>query len=243
MLPFNLLFFTALFVSCYAQCTQADYDAVKASITTVALTNEEWPARLLRAGFHDCLPQSCDGSLALELDRPENNRLGRAINMLNRRIRNTCVSLADAIKLGVEVSMELSGGPSVTCPTSTTDATTSNPENQLPDRTDTLVRLMEVFTDKGFTVRQAVAANVGGHALGRSGPNLFTPDQDAWDNTFAAFLIDELNGSPTPGFNSIQSDRKMVSTTASLAIVQEFADDRAVLIADFQSFLQQMCNM
>lgn len=146
--------------------------------------------------------------------------------------------------MGIEISMELTGGPTVTCPLGTVDSDTVNPENQLAARSDPIETLVGIFTAKGFTERHAVASVIGGHSLGRFGNQTFTPTQDVFNNDFASFLILESNGGdPADGFNALPSDRKFIQEASTLGIVTEYADDNDSLRADFQSFLQQLCEM
>ncbi len=179
------------------------------------------------------------------MDRDENRRLTTAVNLLTRLTSGSCVSFADAIKLGIEVSMEVSGGPSVSCPLGTVDIPDLvNPTGQLAERDSLIERLLEIFTLKGFSVDQAVAATIGGHSLGRFGANPFTPNQNVFDNSFASFLLDQADGNPTGSeFNSLPSDRKYVLDADTRLIVERYATDENELRSDFQSFLNQMCAM
>lgn len=65
-------------------CTAREFSAIKRKIKREMRATEPycWPARILRAGFHDCLPESCDGSIQFELARSENARVEVAITFL-----------------------------------------------------------------------------------------------------------------------------------------------------------------
>ena len=226
-------------------CDDDSYARVKTKITNTAKTDERrWNARLLRAAFHDCIPKSCDGSLRFELGRKENKRIARTIRMLNRARRNTCVSLADALKLGLEVSMELSGGPKVSCPLGTADATTANPTGQIADRGDSLNKILGTFTSKGFSKRLTVAGIVGGHSLGfDKGKKPFTPTPGVCDNGFAVFLKKFGQGQRPSGFFAMKSDKLLAETTETKNLIVKLANNQARFIRDFRRFLTRMCKM
>ena len=241
----KLLFFTGLFITALGACDDESYAAVKAKITEVAKTDERrWNARLLRAAFHDCIPKSCDGSLRFELKRSENKRISKTVNMLNRARRRTCVSLADALKLGLEVSMELSGGPQVSCPLGTEDVSSANPTNQLADRGDSLDKILGTFTSKGFNKRLAVAGIVGGHSLGfDKGKKQFTPTPDVCDNGFAVFLKKFGQGERPDGFFAMKSDKLLAKTTETKNLIVKLANNKNRFNKDFRRFLTKMCKM
>ncbi len=241
---FFLLFATLTF----ANCTEEEYNEFKGNITDLASSpNGRWPGRLLRAAFHDCLPESCDGSLALELGRTENARIQVTINRLNDLRADTCVSLADALKLGLIVAMEVSGGPTITCPIGTSDATTPNQPDQLPGRADPVPAILSAFTSKGFTQNEALAGIIAGHSLGvdRGQLNLaFTPDIAVTDNAYADAMVDFANTGTVPtGFNVIASDRRLANRANLQSTISGYATDNSALMADYQAFLEKMCAM
>lgn len=123
---YALAIFVALVIFAVATCTDAKFDAVKTSIKQAIDSTddpERWPAQLLRLVFHDCLPRSCDGIIQFEVRPTENRRLASTVDQSRL--------ILVAIKLGAEVSMELSGGPRFTCRTGkTTDVATANYRRQ-----------------------------------------------------------------------------------------------------------------
>ncbi len=226
-----------------SQCGQRDWDAAKAPLRSTILGHSErsrWPARLLRAGFHDCFEGSCDGSLAHELNRPENNNIGMTIALLRRSIRGTCVTLADALKIGLELSMDLMGAPKLTCPKATVDAVRAGPVGEIPTSFQDAATILANFRRKGFTVEEALAGNFGGHSVGGFGGRLFTPTVASYGNDFAKFITRSISNAT--GFDALPSDRTLVNADTSKH-VQSFADDKTALNKAFASFMQKLCSM
>ncbi len=225
------------------RCGQRDWTGVKGRLRSLVLDNSEharWPARLLRAGFHDCYEGSCDGSLAHELHRLENRNIDVTIDLLRSSIRGTCVSLADAIKIGLELSMELMGAPELSCPKGTVDAEKAGPPREIPNRFQDAATILANFRGKGFTVEEAHAGNFGGHSVGGFDDSLFTPTVARYGNEFAKFMTQPFSNAT--GFNALRSDRTLLEADTS-GHVQSFADDRAVLDKAFASFMLKLCSM
>ncbi len=225
------------------KCGQRDWIGVKGRLRSLILDDSEharWPARLLRAGFHDCYEGSCDGSLAHELNRQENRNMGATIDLLRSSIRGTCVSLADAIKIGLELSMELMGAPELICPKGTVDAERAGPTGEIPTPRQDAATILANFRGKGFTVEEALAGNFGGHSVGGFGRRLFTPTVDRFGNEFAQFVTGSSPNSS--GFNALRSDRTLFNADTS-GHVQSFADNRAALDKAFGSFMLKLCSM
>ncbi len=225
------------------RCGQQDWNGVKGTLRSLVLDDSKharWPARLLRAGFHDCYEGSCDGSLAHELNRPENRNIDVTIDLLRSSIRGTCVSLADAIKIGLELSMELMGAPELVCPKGTVDAEKAGPTGEIPTLFQGAATILGNFRGKGFTVEEAQAGNFGGHSVGGFGGRLFTPTVARYGNEFAKFMTQPFSNAT--GFNALPSDRTLLEADTS-GHIQSFADDRAALDKAFGSFMLKLCSM
>jgi len=151
-------------------CRRRAYIRVKDKLRKFVRSSDEpdrWAARLLQNSFHDCLPRRCDGSIQFELERVNNIRLDVPINLLKSVIEGTCVGFADAVKIGLELSMELSGGPRVRCPMGNNrDARRANPDDRLPQFDDTFGDIIEDFSSMGFNLVETLAGNYGGHSIG-----------------------------------------------------------------------------
>ena len=205
---------------------------------------KSWPGRLLRTGFHDCFPESCDGSIRFETDRPENIRIERVLHFLNNTREGTCVSLADTIKLGLEVAMELTGAPRLRCPLGTKDATKPNPFGTMPFPNHSFDTIMSLFRSKGFTYEEGLAGNFGGHSIGgfrdEHSRKLFTPTENRYGNDYANILAHDFFG--TPGYNALPSDLHL-SFWDMRGVVQGFADDKSKLDKAFSRFMTKLCRM
>ena len=250
MLAFTILSLSIASVLAQQHCSPGELAQVKQKIRSAIQSSPEssvWPARLLRLGFHDCLPQKCDGSIQFELDRQENVRLDIPVDFLKETITGTCASLADAIKIGMELSMEFSRGPRITCPLGTPDATSANPTGQIALATDDFETLLGSFTRKRFTVAEAVAANYGGHSIGgfnvpgSSGPKLsFTPNPDRFGKNFCKFIVRPAGKT---GFNALPSDRELASKPRTKKILTQLAGDGRLLRTQFRRFMTKLCSM
>ena len=227
-----------------SKCGQQEWDAAKRRMRSLISSDSEqssWPARLLRAGFHDCYEGKCDGSIAHELERPENIGMEPTIDLIRQSISGTCVTLSDAIKIGLELSMELIGAPELKCPKGTaSDATQAGPTGEIPTVSQDAQTILLNFQGKGFTTQEAMAGNFGGHSVGRFGDTPFTPTVSRYGNEFAQFMTNSIRD-PT-GFNSLPSDRTLLQADAS-GVVQEFASDRSVLDRAFTKFMLKLCSM
>lgn len=204
-----------------------------------------WPARLLRAAFHDCFAESCDGSIELELERTENARIEETLDFLRPIMRSMCVNLGDGLKIGDELALELSNAPRVKCHDGrmTRLAFFENVHGNLPFPNDDSADILRLFRRQGFTTREAMAGNFGGHALGgfssRGQRFDFTPRIHRFSNNFARHAAgiesDDMQ------FSLLPSDRTLAMEEQ--AIVREFARDVQKFHKAFQEFTIKMCRM
>lgn len=238
-----------------SNCSPPQFNRIKNKIKSAIRRRRDrkrWSGRLLRAGFHDCLPKSCDGSIQHELRRGENKGIDSTLALLKREIRGTCCSLADAIKIGMVLSMELSGGPRFECRLGTkSTATRPNPKNRMPQPFHGRRTLMRKFP--GFTQREVLAGNFGGHSLGRFDASPFrriklglpfTPTEDKFNNRFARFMVDRLFRAVTiilPNWNNLPSDRALSKRRSDRRIVQRYMRREHELRRDFVSFMNKLC--
>lgn len=242
-----------IFLACAASqtCNTArEFQAVKRKIRRSIRRQPDaarWPARLLRAGFHDCLPRSCDGSIQFELTRVENIGIDITIRFLQDTIKGSCSSLADAIKIGMVLSTELTGGPSFNCMLGTKDAKKANPANKIPLAADNFRTILRKLKRKGFTKNEIIAGNYGGHSLGgfdvpNGGPRLsFTPAIDTFNNDFAKFIQDQSLAQGSSSFNALPSDIELASR--STKIIARFASNENALRRQFAKFMNKLCAL
>lgn len=224
-------------------CGPEDWNAMKIRLRNAIARHPEearWPARLLRAGFHDCFEGRCDASIAHELDRSENEGVEVTIRFLEHVTEGTCVTLADAIKIGLEVTMEIIGAPELNCRKGTEDAQVAGSRGQIPSETDDPQDILEGFRRKGFTTAEALAGNFGGHSIGRFDGKTFTPTESKYGNEFVQFIFE--NSPNNNGFNALPSDRSL-GRHDDRGIVEMFAKDSDTLDTAFARFMQKLCSM
>lgn len=258
-LPFLVLFALVSF-SFASTCSPRQFRNVKNRIKReVARTNDKhrWPGRLLRIGFHDCFAGSCDGSIAHELKRTENKGIEVTFNLLKRARKGTCCSLADAIKLGMEVSMELSNGPRLQCHRGkkTKDAKRANPSGRIASPADIFAIQKRKYGNRGFSVKDLVASTMGGHSLGRfhiAGKAFTFTDKEAkFNNAFVRYArgviahrIRNLSLFRSK-FNALPSDLFITNRFrgSTRRLVDQYARDEGALRRDFKSFMNRLCKM
>lgn len=229
-------------------CPPSAYASVKASIRKAVLSSpdkDRWAARFLQLAFHDCLPRSCDASIIYEFTRRGNMRLDVPINLLEEHIAGTCVGTSDAIKIGLELSMELSGGPSVVCPMGNIeDAKEANPDDKLPVFSDSFEVIIADFTVMGFELVETLAGNYGAHSLGNfrspAGTFNFTPKPALFSNDFTKFIV---KGRKKRGFNALPSDIELFKDPRGAKHVKKFARNKFFLKQEFSKFLAKMCSI
>lgn len=242
-------------------CPDHSYTMVKAKIRAFILASQNahiWPAKLLFIGFHDCFPESCDGSVAFETERRENGKVQSTIDELNRARSGTCVGLADAIKLGLELSMELTGGPKITCPKGNrADATREGPAGKLPSPVDDLETILSKYKAQGFSLSSSIASVFGGHALGGFGVDAstglphfpFTPQLDKFNSAYLLFATNPDTQAPSrdsePGtFNALRSDLVIAKATSYKirVYIKIFKRSPIAFHYAFRAFLAKMCS-
>lgn len=218
-------------------------------------------AGFIRASFHDCFTvtdekkdSGCNGSLRLreELAGPKNNGLDKVMKFLEPILRASCISTADAIQIGVEKALLLTGGMHVSLGRGRTDAATSDMVDELPGLFK-FKKLKEIYAKKKFTVPEMVASIVGGHAVGRFFGVRFTSNPKKFNNMYAVNLVHFLqHGKDLKGFNSLSSDRGLLSDQEALLWVKFYADRSGAgpetkgtlrLKKDFMSYLSKQSKM
>lgn len=191
-------------------------------------------AAFIRASFHDCFTvtkkkkdSGCNGSLRLrlELAGSKNARLDKLAKMVELSIvRKTCISFADAIQIGVEKALLLTGGPKIFLGRGRSDAPKADSVNELPGLEE-FSSLKAIFAKKKFTVRELVVSIIGGHSFGSFFGFKFTSNPNRFDNMYAVNLLHFLKQKKDiKGFNSLISDRGLLTDKNALFWVRFYAD-------------------
>ena len=252
-----LAFATEAQIEILSSCPSGWTD-VSTELTTLFVTdgqcNDDARATI-RAAFHDCFPAGgCDGSLLLELARPENIPLGYTVIKLADLAETHDVSMADMFQFGAGVFhpsvrtytsltvgisahaiASCQNGPRITTYIGRKDSCTPAPTGQIPGHSLDAQTAQAVFAARGFST-QELSALLGAHTAARQfatniaqmGASLdSTPG--VWDTLYYS---QTLNG--TAPF-SIATDTSMSQDGQASQYYQEFAGNKTVWDANFSS--------
>ena len=189
-------------------------------------------AAWVRAAFHDCGDFAgnggCDGSLALEIDRSENNGLQGTIAAYKDICDRRGCSMADALVFGGSLAVEVCGGPALTRSfrPGRIDATAPNAGGRLPGPHMDSAGLTSMFMGRmGFTAEETVAL-LGAHTLGAShgsdGQGVQVGNFDNTPNRFDNAFFKALVANPSQA--RLPSDANLMTAEPFKSIVQAFAD-------------------
>ncbi|XP_022754047.1 peroxidase 15-like [Durio zibethinus] len=164
-------------------------------------------AKIIRAHFHDCMVDGCDGSLLLddddangivsEKDTPPNETIDVTIvDDIKTAIENACpgvVSCADILALGSQIGVSLAGGPTWQVPLGRRDSRTANQAGTsgIPSPFDNFSELQRKFRDVGLDDSTDLVALSGAHTFGRARCQTFSfriGNDTTLDPTFAEVL-------------------------------------------------------
>ncbi|KAF2500392.1 heme peroxidase [Lophium mytilinum] len=123
----------------------------------------------IRAAFHDCFVDGCNGSLMLsgECERSENNGLEDICTQLPKVRAKYGVGMADLIQFAGAVAVEVCPlGPAMPFFAGREDSTTASAQGQLPSVTGSGDQLLNMFKAKGFTATD-LAALIGAHTTSK----------------------------------------------------------------------------
>eukprot|EP00897_Mesotaenium_endlicherianum_P009894 jgi/Mesen1/8933/ME000550S08355 len=211
-------------------------------------------AGVLRLSFHDAATYSLasgaggmNGSVLMELERPESAGLKRAIRVLEK-VRLDLepalqVSWADMIALAGAEAIEICGGPHIKVPLGRLDKAVADEEGQMPAEDLSAAALREAFHSKGFSTQEMVAL-LGSHTLGNKGFG----DPVVFDNTYYKSLL-------LKPWASLSTDNKMASMIGiptdhviaddkeALIWIELYANDQEKFFQDFSSAYRKMINL
>ncbi|KAI4651845.1 hypothetical protein J4E93_002041 [Alternaria ventricosa] len=182
----------------------------------------------LRAPFHDCINNGCDGSLVLtdECGRLENAGLSAICTKLKDWSDKYQVSAADMIQFaGAQAIAACPLGPRVQALVGRKDSSNAAPVGSVPSSRGTLESILGAFAAKGFSSDDVVAL-MGAHSVAvqfhddpsQAGKGLdSTPFR--YDNTF----YQETKDRKAP--YSLQSDLLMSNSSETASTWSNFAED------------------
>ncbi|XP_058088532.1 peroxidase P7-like [Magnolia sinica] len=174
-----------LSVSFYANTCPSVFDTVRAAVLSAINREARMGASLLRLFFHDCFVNGCDGGVLLagtgsfvgeQTAAPNNNSIRgfNVIDTIKTQVDRACgrvvVSCADILAIAARDSVVELGGPSYSVPLGRRDARTASRDganSDLPAFFNDLNRLIQLFSNKGFTAREMVALS-GAHTVGQA---------------------------------------------------------------------------
>ncbi|OMP02612.1 Plant peroxidase [Corchorus capsularis] len=142
-------------------------------------------AHIIRAHFHDCMVNGCDGSLLLDddaansIDSEKNEVPNQSIDYsvvddIKTALENSCpgvVSCADILALASQIGVSLAGGPNWQVPLGRRDSRTANRAavlGAIPSPFDNLGQQQSKFRDAGLDDSTDLVALSGAHTFGRA---------------------------------------------------------------------------
>ncbi|KAF1971337.1 ligninase LG6 precursor [Bimuria novae-zelandiae CBS 107.79] len=201
------------------------------------------PARgAIRAPFHDCINNGCDGSLILggECSRREDAGLLPTCNMLGNMAKQYNVGTADMIQFAASFAIATCPlGPQVRALVGRKDSSTPAPEGGVPGSRDPIPKILAAFAAVGMSTTDTVAL-VGAHTAARQ---LFDDPSQAgktldtipsrWDVTF----YQETKAGTAP--YSLSSDRRMTNDSQTSSIWDRFAGSQEAWNSAFTSAFER----
>lgn len=121
----------------------------------------------VRAPFHDCINNGCDGSLVLtdECTRVENAGLSNICGKISGWATKYDVSVADMIQFAGAIAISSCPlGPRVRALVGRKDGTEAAPVGSVPSSRDSVDKILGAFSAKGFSADDVVAL-LGTHSI------------------------------------------------------------------------------
>ncbi|KAL1210357.1 putative L-ascorbate peroxidase 6 [Cardamine amara subsp. amara] len=207
-------------------------------------------AGVLRLVFHDAGTFELDdnsgginGSIAYELERPENTGLKKSLKVLGKAKINVDaiqpVSWADMISVAGSEAVSICGGPTIPVVLGRLDSMQPDPEGKMPPETLNASGLKECFKRKGFSIQELVALS-GAHTLGSKGFG----DPTAFDNAYYKILLTKpwKSTSKMTSMVGLPSDHALVEDDECLRWVKRYAEDQDKFFKDFTNAYIKLVN-
>jgi hypothetical protein len=170
----------------------------------------------IRAPFHDCINNGCDGSLILtdECGRAENAGLSDICGKLKGWSTKYNVSAADIIQFAAATAIAVCPlGPKVRALVGRKDSSNAAPEGVIPSSRDPVSKILSAFNAKGFSADDLVAL-LGTHSVAvqvNDDPSQAGKSLDSTPSTYDTKFYKETKDGTAP--YSLQSDKLMSNDT------------------------------
>jgi hypothetical protein len=170
----------------------------------------------IRAPFHDCINNGCDGSLVLsdECGRGENAGLSGICGKLKNWSAKYNVSAADMIQFAAATAIAVCPlGPKVKALVGRKDSSDAAPVGSVPSSKDSVDKILAAFSAKGFSAEDVVAL-MGTHSVAvqvNDDPSQAGKSLDSTPSTYDSTFYKETRAGTAP--YSLQSDKLLSNDT------------------------------
>ncbi|KAG9455765.1 hypothetical protein H6P81_000273 [Aristolochia fimbriata] len=205
---------------------------------------------MLRLVFHDAGTYQTEensggmnGSIILELDRPENSGLSKSVKILEKAKgvidKYEQVSWADMIAMAGAQAVFVCGGPFIPVRLGRKDSMVPDAEGKLPLETLDAPALKKCFLSKGLSTQELVVLS-GAHTIGGKGfgnPTVF-------DNSYFKVLLEKPWRS-SGGMSSmvgLPSDHALAEDEECIRWITAYAGDQTKFFEDFKRAYIKLVN-
>lgn len=180
----------------------------------------------IRAPFHDCINNGCDGSLILtdECSRAENAGLSNICGKLLSWTQKYDTSAADMIQFAAAIAISVCPlGPRVKALVGRKDGREAAPLNSVPNSRDPIDSILAKFAEKGFSADDVVAL-MGTHSVAvqvNDDPAQAGKSLDSTPSVYDTKFYQETMDGTAP--YSLQSDKGLANNTKTHEKWADFA--------------------
>jgi len=192
----------------------------------------------IRAPFHDCINNGCDGSLILsdECSRSENAGLSSICSKLAAWSTKYNVGAADIIQFAAATAISACPlGPKVKALVGRKDNSDAAPLGSVPSSRDPVDKILAAFSAKGFSADDVVAL-MGTHSVAlqfNDDPSQAGKNLDSTPNVYDTTFYKETKDGTAP--YSLQSDKLLSNSSQTEKTWSAFADSADVWSEAFTS--------
>ncbi|KAF2449819.1 class II peroxidase [Karstenula rhodostoma CBS 690.94] len=192
----------------------------------------------IRAPFHDCINNGCDGSLILgsECSRSENAGLPPTCTLLAAKAKQYNVGTADMIQFAAAVAIAVCPlGPRVRALVGRTDSSTPAAEGLVPSTKDPIAQILRQFAAVGMSAADVVAL-VGSHTVATQSfddPSQAGKALDSTPSRWDVKFYSETKAGTAP--YSFSSDRRMTNDSSTEGSWDRFARSQHAWAVAFTS--------